>query len=52
VLEQAGFPLNCKSYYNLCYRAISAEKNEFAGLIITFKDAGFVFKCRIEEEID
>ena len=52
MLKQAGFPLNHKSYYNLRHRALSAEKDEFTGLIIALKDAGFVFKCRIKEEID
>jgi hypothetical protein len=52
VLEQAGFPLDCKSYYNLRHRAFSAGKDEFAGLVVALKDAGFIFECRIEEEID
>ncbi|ERF69261.1 hypothetical protein EPUS_03965 [Endocarpon pusillum Z07020] len=52
VLEQAGFPLDRKSYYNLRHRALSAEKDEFAGLVVALEDAGFVFECRMEEEID
>ena len=52
VLEQAGFPLDRKGYYNLRHRALSAEKDEFAGLVVALEDAGFVFECRMEEEID
>jgi hypothetical protein len=52
VLKQAGFSLNRKVYYNLYYQALSAEKDEFTGLVIALKEAGFVYKCRVEEEIN
>ncbi|KAF7508230.1 hypothetical protein GJ744_009527 [Endocarpon pusillum] len=52
VLEQTGFPLDRKSYYNLRHRTLSAEKDEFAGLVVALEDAGFVFDCRMEEEIE
>ena len=52
VLEQTGFPLDRKSYYNLRHRGLSADKDDFAGLIVALEDAGFVFECRIKEELD
>ena len=52
MLKQAGFPLNHKSYYNLRHQTLSAEKDDFAGLIIALIDAGFESKCRIEEELN
>ena len=52
VLEQAGFPLDRNTYYNLRHRSVSADKDDFAGLVVALEDAGFVFECRIEEEID
>ena len=52
VLEQVGFPLDRYTYYNIRDRTASAEPNEFAALIVALKEAGFVFKCRIEEEIN
>ena len=52
VLEQTGFPLDRKSYYNLRYRGLSAEKDDFAGLIVALENAGFEFECRMEEELD
>ena len=52
VLEQAGFPLDRKSYYNLRHRSLSAEKDDFASLVVALEDAGFVFECRMEEEVD
>ena len=44
VLKQVGFSLNHSTYYNIRSRAALADLNEFAGLIITLKEAGFVFK--------
>jgi MULE transposase domain len=32
-------------------RTASAEPNEFAALVAALEDAGFIFECRIEEEI-
>jgi hypothetical protein len=52
VLKQAGFPLDHKVYYNLRHLALSAEKDEFAGLRVALEEAGFVYECRVEEEID
>jgi hypothetical protein len=52
VLKQVGFPLDRSSYYNIRSRVVSAESNKFAGLVVALKDAGFVFKCRMEEETD
>jgi hypothetical protein len=52
VLEQAGFPLDRKAYYNLRHRALSAQKDEFAGLVVALEEAGFIYECRVEEEID
>jgi len=52
VLEQANFPLDRKSYYRLRHRAVSAEKDDFADLVIALEDAGFVFECRMEEELN
>ena len=31
---------------------LSAEKDEFAGLIVALEDADFIFECCMEEEID
>jgi hypothetical protein len=39
-------------YYNLRHRALSAEKYEFAGLVVALEEAGFVYECHIKEEID
>ena len=50
VLEQSGFPLDRHTYYNIRSRSISAEKDEFAGLIVALEDAGFEFECRVDEE--
>jgi len=52
VLEQTGFPFDRKSYYNLCHRTISAEKDEFAGLVVALEDAGFMYECRMKEELN
>ena len=52
MLKQAGFSFNHKSYYYLYHHALSAEKDKFTGHITAVKDAGFVFKCRIKEEIN
>jgi hypothetical protein len=52
VLKQVGFSLDYNTYYNIRSRAVSAKQNEFASLIIAFKEAGFLFKCYIEKEID
>ena len=52
VLEQTGFPLDRKSYYNLRHRGLSAEKDDFAGLVVALENAGFEFECRMEEELD
>jgi hypothetical protein len=52
VLEQVGFPLDHYTYYNIRDRTASAELNEFAALIVALKEAGFIFKCRIKEEIN
>lgn len=52
VLEQTGFPLDRNSYYNLRHRALSAEKDDFAGLVVALEDAGFEFECRMEEELN
>jgi hypothetical protein len=52
VLEQVGFPLDRSSYYNIRSRAVSADSNEFAGLVVALEEAGFIFECRIEEEFD
>ncbi|ERF71028.1 hypothetical protein EPUS_03308 [Endocarpon pusillum Z07020] len=52
VLEQVGFPLDRNTYYNIRSRAVSAEHTEFAGLVVALEEAGFIFECRIEEEID
>jgi hypothetical protein len=52
VLEQIGFPLDRSTYYNIRSRAVSAERNEFAGLVVALEEAGFIFECRVEEEID
>lgn len=51
VLEQIGFPLDRNTYYNMRDRTASAEPNEFAALVAALEDAGFIFECRIEEEI-
>jgi hypothetical protein len=45
VLEQAGFPLDRNTYYNLRHRSVSADRDDFAGLVVALKDAGFVFEC-------
>ncbi len=52
VLEQVGFPLDRNIYYNIRSRAVSAEQNEFAGLVVALEEAGFIFECRVEEEFD
>lgn len=52
MLEQTGFPLDCKSYYNLHHRSLSTEKDDLAGLVVALEDAGFVFECCIKEELD
>lgn len=52
VLEQVGFPLDRNTYYNIRSRAVSAEQNDFAGLVVALEEAGFIFECRVEEEID
>ncbi len=52
VLKQAGFPLDRKSYYNLRHRTLSTKQEEFAGLVVALEDASFVFKCRMEEEVN
>jgi hypothetical protein len=52
VLEQVGFPLDRSTYYNIRSRDISAALDEFSGLVVALKEAGFVFECRIEEEFD
>jgi hypothetical protein len=52
VLEQVGFPLDRNTYYNIRSRAVSAKQNEFAGLIVALEEAGFLFECCVEEEID
>jgi hypothetical protein len=44
--------LDRHTYYNIRDRTASAEPNEFAALIVALKEAGFVFECRIEEEIN
>jgi hypothetical protein len=45
VLKQIGFPLDCNTYYNIRSRKVSADLDEFAGLIMALEDAGFIFKC-------
>ena len=52
VLEQVGFPLDRHTYYNIRDRTASAEPSEFAALVVALEEAGFVFECRVEEEID
>jgi hypothetical protein len=52
ILEQVGFPLDRHTYYNIRDRTASAEPNEFAALIVALEEAGFVFECWIEEEIN
>ena len=52
VLKQVGFSLDRHTYYNIRDRTASAEPNEFAALIVALKEAGFIFECRIEEEIN
>jgi hypothetical protein len=52
VLEQVGFPLDHNTYYNIRSRAVSAEQNELAGLVVALEEAGFLFECRVEEGID
>ena len=52
VLEQVGFPLDRNTYYNIRDRTASADRNEFAGLVVALEEAGFIFECRMEEEFD
>ena len=52
VLEQTGFLLNRNIYYNIRSRIVSVKQNEFIELVIVLKKTEFVFKYRIEEEID
>jgi hypothetical protein len=52
VLKQVGFPLDYNIYYNIRSYAISTKQNEFASLVATLKEAGFLFEYYIEEEID
>lgn len=52
MLEQAGFPLDRKSYFKFRHRALSAGKDQFACLVVALEYAGFIFKCRMEEEVD
>lgn len=52
VLEQAGFPLDQKSYYNLRHQTLSTKKDEFASLVVALENASFIFDCCMKEEID
>jgi hypothetical protein len=52
VLKQISFPLDHNIYYNIRSHAISTKQNEFASLIAALKEADFLFKCYIEEEIN
>jgi MULE transposase domain len=52
VLEQVGFPLDRNTYYNIRSRPVSAKHDEFAGLIVALEEAGFLFECCVEEELD
>jgi hypothetical protein len=52
VLEQVDFPLDYHTYYNIWDWTASAKPNEFTALIIALKEAGFIFKCWIKEEIN
>jgi hypothetical protein len=52
VLEQVGFPLNRNTYYNIRDRTTSADRDEFAGLVVALKEAEFIFECRMKEEFD
>ena len=52
VLEQADFPLDRSTYYNIRERKISASNDEFSGLVVALEEAGFIFECRMEEEIN
>ena len=52
VLEQSVFPLDRHTYYNIRSRSISADQDDFAALIVALEDAGFIFECRMEEELD
>jgi hypothetical protein len=40
------------TYYNIRERTASTERNEFASLVVALEEAGFIFKCRMEEEFD
>jgi hypothetical protein len=52
VLEQVGFSLDHNTYYNIRSRAVSTEQNEFASLVAALDEAGFLFECHVEEEIN
>lgn len=52
VLQQVGHPLDRNTYYNIRSRTVSAEQNEFAGLVVALEEVGFIFECRVEEEFD
>lgn len=52
VLDQAHFPLDRSTYYNIRHRPFSANQDEFSGLIAALEEEGFIFECRIEEELD
>ena len=52
VFEQTRFFLYRKIYYNIRSRTVSTEQNEFTGFIIVLEKTRFIFKCRIEKEID
>ncbi|ERF72701.1 hypothetical protein EPUS_04754 [Endocarpon pusillum Z07020] len=47
VLEQSGFSLNRKSYYNIRDRRISAQVDEFNGLLAALDELGFIWDACI-----
>ena len=52
VLKQVGFPLDRNTYYNIRDRNASIGQDEFAGLVVALKEAGFIFEYRMKKEFD
>jgi hypothetical protein len=52
ILEQISFPLDHSTYYNIQFRPVSADLDEFTSLVVALKDAGFIFKYQVKEEMN
>lgn len=52
ILDQKGLSINKMTYYNLKRQPFKNSAEGFEALIVTLEDAGFIFRCLLNKELD